>query len=127
MGIKLAQEKHFPDETEEQKEVRKSKRHEKFGELAKELSKESEFEIPLEHIELLLEVIEDELDSKRPSDSIDEISKMVKLQTEVLNEKELGDHFRPFSFFIMFNPSVPDGPNWRISPFEKRLPETETL
>ena len=100
MGIKLAQEKHFPDETEEQKEVRKSKRHEKFGELAKELSKESEFEIPLEHIELLLEVIEDELDSKRPSDSIDEISKMVKLQTEVLNEKELGDHFRPLVLFF---------------------------
>ena len=41
------------------------------------MSKESEFDIPLEHIELLLEVIEDELDSKRPSDSIDEISKMV--------------------------------------------------
>ena len=79
MGIKLTQEKHFPDETEEEKEIRKSRRHEKFGELAKELSKESEFEIPLEHIELLLEVIEDELDSKRPSDSIDEISKMVKI------------------------------------------------
>lgn len=35
-GIKLTQEKHFPDETDEEKEIRKQKRHEKFGELAKE-------------------------------------------------------------------------------------------
>ena len=30
-------------------------------------------------------------------------------------------------FYFMFNPSDPEAPNWRISIFEKRLYETETL
>ena len=77
------------DETEEQRELRYKKRHEKFGALAAQLSAESEFDIPVDHIELLLEAIEDELNSKRPS--IDRISHYVdvplKADSQIADDK----------------------------------------
>lgn len=75
LGFKLVQEKVYPYESDEDRSLRYKRRHDKFGLLAQQLSDESEHHIPIEHIELLLEVIEDELNSKRPS--IDRISHLV--------------------------------------------------
>merc|ERR1712099_207018 len=51
------------NESDEEKYLRKARRHQKFGKLAELLSEE--FKQPLEHVEVILEGIDDELNSKQ--------------------------------------------------------------
>ena len=77
VGFRLVKEKEYPNESTEERDLRYQLRHEKFGKMAQQLADESEYQIPIDHIELLLEVIEDELNTKKPK--LDRITSLMEV------------------------------------------------